>query len=283
MSMSISPETIVEGIPTLASSSEVYARLSEKMSDPNASVTEFGEIIQTDPDLTARLLRLANSSFFGYTTGIKTVGDALLIIGVQQVKDLVISTTVINYFKGVSSDLVNMRSFWQHSLVCGIAARILAMHRRNLNPEQAFASGLMHDMGRLVLLLQEPEKVRDIFNLYEGSPKTLTELELECFGFHHGDVGGALLKSWGLPAPLVYAVRYHHQPTECELFPVDAALIHFGDLLAHSMEYGGSGERKVPSPNMRAWAKLELAPDILKPTMKEVDRQFEEVALMFLD
>lgn len=278
-----SPETLVENIPSLASSSEVYARLNEKMGDPNATVTEFGDILQTDPDLTARLLRLANSSFFGYSTGIKTVGDALLIIGVKQVKDLVMSTTVINFFKGVSSDLVNMRSFWEHSLVCGIAARILATYRRNLNPEQAFAAGLMHDLGRLVLLIQEPERVRDVFNQYEGSPKTLTEIESIVFGYDHSDVGGALLKFWGLPAPLVHAVRYHHQPTECELFPVDAALVHFGDLLAHSMEYGGSGERKVPAPNMRAWAKLELASEVLKPSMKEIDRQFEEVAIMFLN
>lgn len=242
----------------------------------------MGIVIESDPAMTARILRLANSAFFGYSTGIKTVGDALIVIGIQQIRDIVLSTAVVDFFKEIPHEQVDMDSFWLHSLGCGLGARILAGYRRSSNPEQSFAAGLMHDLGRLVIFMQAPEKANDIFVRYAEEDKPLCRIEEEVLGYTHAEVGGVLLAKWNLPAALVDAVRYHIEPSQCGVHPVDAALVHMGDVLAQAMQIGSAGDREVPEIDLDAWKAIGLDEEILKPTIHEIDRQLNDVADTFI-
>lgn len=272
---------LVAELPDLGSCAHIYNELCKSLNDPSAAVGSFGRIIEKDPALMAKLLRLANSAFFGYPSSIQTLDDALIIIGIQQVRDLVAATTVIEYFKDVSPDLVNMNSFWEHSIGCGIAARILAGYRRNWNPEQSFAAGIMHDLGRLILFARLPVEMHEIFALCQNDPRPVYVIEREKLGFDHAEVGATLLECWNFPASLANAVRFHHEPTKSNQDFTDAALVHLGDIIAHAMEFGSSGEKHVPRCDSQVWAKLELDSEILRPSMKEIDRQFGEVVNMF--
>ncbi|MFZ5807078.1 MAG: HDOD domain-containing protein [Verrucomicrobiota bacterium] len=273
---------LISELPELGSCAHIYNELSKSLNDPSAAVGSFGRIIEKDPALMAKLLRLANSAFFGYPSSIKTLDDAMIIIGIQQVRDLVAATTVIEYFKDVSPDLVNMNSFWEHSMACGIAARILAGYRRNWNPEQSFAAGIMHDLGRLVMLIRLPEQMRDILNRCQNDPRPIYNIEREVMGYDHAEVGGVLLECWNFPQSLANAVRYHHEPTRSAQDFTDAALVHLGDIIAHAMEFGSSGEKHVPHCDSQVWAKLEMDTEILRPSMREIDRQFSEIVNMFM-
>lgn len=273
---------LVADLPELGSCAHIYNELCKSLSDPSAAVGSFGRIIEKDPVLMAKLLRLANSAFFGYPSSIQTLDDALIIIGIQQVRDLVAATTVIEYFKDVPSEMVNMNSFWEHSIACGIAARILAGYRRNWNPEQSFAAGIMHDLGRLVLFARLPDKMQEVFNQCQNDNRPVYAIEQEILGYDHAEVGATLLECWNFPESLANTVRYHHLPTQSPQDFTDAALVHLGDIIAHAMEFGSSGEKHVPQCDSKVWEKLELDAEILRPSMKEIDRQIREVVNMFV-
>jgi len=275
-------DTLVDGIPSLGSCAGVLDEIETILANPQCTLTDVGEAIEKDPDLTARLLRLGNSSFFGFPTRIETVSETINLIGIQQVQDLISVSTVVEMFEGVSADLVNMESFWKHSLACGIAARALALARRVPKPEKYFVAGLLHDVGRLVIYLQAPERARQVFAARARHPMLLRDAEVEVFGFDHAEVGGALLKAWNYPANLIQTVRHHHQPLHAGSFQLEASLIHVADYVVNAMQLGSSGERQAPPPHAAAWDRLGLPLDALAEVVDTTDQQLAEVEQAFL-
>lgn len=126
------------------------------LESPQCSLGKIADIIEKDPDLTARLLRFANSAFFGLSMRISTVTEAISLIGVEHVQNLLTVSNVIEQFAEISEEFVSMRSFWEHSLACGIASRLIALEGRLPKPDRFFVAGLLHDIGRLVLFVQLP-------------------------------------------------------------------------------------------------------------------------------
>jgi HD-like signal output (HDOD) protein len=241
-----------------------------------------GEAIEKDPDLTARLLRLANSSFYGYSSRLGTVAEAISLIGIQQVQDLIVASSIIEQFTGVSDEFVSMESFWRHSLACGVGARLLAMEKRLPKADKFFVAGLLHDVGRLVLFSQAPKAAQAVFELYRKERMLLREAEVRVLGFDHQQIAAALLEHWKYPAILVQAVAYHHQPTASELARVEAAVVHLSDYLVNAMQLGSSGERFVPPLNPKAWELLGLQTEVLRSVVTGVDEQIEAVQEIFL-
>jgi HD-like signal output (HDOD) protein len=198
------------------------------------------------------------------------------------VQDLLTASSVIERFSGLSSDFVSVRSFWQHSLATGIAARLIALERRLPKPDRLFVAGLLHDVGRLVLFLQAPQYARKVFELYRNERLLLREAEVRVLGYDHQNIAEALLKNWRYPATLVLAVGHHHQPSLCEGAKVEAAVVHLADHLVNAMRVGSSGEKFIPPLNPQAWALLELPIEALGPVVTGIDEQFEAVQEIFL-
>ncbi len=273
---------LVQGIPKLASYAGVLHELDEVLNNVESTLTDVTIVIEKDPALTARLLKLGNSCFFEFSSRVETVFETLSLIGTQQVRDLIATSAVIKMFDGVSVSQVSMESFWKHSLSCGVAARILAIARRLPKPERYFTAGLLHDIGRLVLFSRLPDKAREIFRLYEGRRMLLTEAEKQVLGFDHTEIGAGLLQAWNYPANLISAVRYHHMAMAPNTFQIEACLIHVADHLINAMQLGGSGEHWVPPLDMRAWDRLSLATDLLESIVKSIDDQILAVEQVFL-
>ena len=157
-------ERLVSAIPSsLGSCGPVLREIEEELRSPQCSLSTVGEAIEKDPDLTSRLLRLGNSPFYGYTSRLTSVAEAISLIGIQRVQDLLMASSIIERFSGVKEEYVNMQSFWRHSLACGIAARVVATELRLPKPDKYFVAGLLHDVGRLVLLGQRPEAAQQVF------------------------------------------------------------------------------------------------------------------------
>lgn len=276
-------DQLIGGVPSsLGSYGPVLNEIEEALQSPQCSLVTMGDAIEKDPDLTARLLRLGNSSFYGFSSRLTTVTEAISLIGIQQVQDLILASSIVERFAGVEAEFVSMESFWRHSLACGIGARLIAMERRLPKADKFFVAGLLHDVGRLALFGQAPALAQEVFRLSQSQHILLREAEVRLLGYDHQQIGEALLRHWQYPPNLVVAVGRHHQPLSSEIARDEASAVHLSDYLVNAMQIGSSGERFVPSLNLKAWETLRFSPDLLAPIMNGIDEQIEAVQEVFL-
>lgn len=275
---------LISGIPSsLGSYAPVLEEIETLLESPECSLVTIGEAIEKEPDLTARLLRLANSSFYGFSSRLSTVTEAISLIGIQQVQDLILASSIIAQFKGVEDEFVSMESFWKHSLACGTCSRLLAMEKRLPKADKFFVAGLLHDMGRLVLFSRAPQQAKEVFELYRNERVLLHEAEKRVLGFDHQEVAAAVMQQWKFPANLVQAVACHHQPEAADTARQEASVVHLADHLVNALQLGSSGERNVPPLSMRAWETLNLPTTVLPSIVAGMDAQLGAVQEVFLN
>ena len=274
---------LVGNLSELPSLPTIYVEIKKEVDNPNSSITRIGEVISHDQGLTARLLRLGNSAFFGFPRRIDTITEAVSVIGLQHVRDLALCTKIIELFEGIPPDLIDTYSFWTHSIGVGISARVLAAYHREPNVERYFVAGLLHDIGRLVMCIQMPDRMRAMISVAQEERQLLYRIERETLGYDHADVGAALLEAWDLPEPLIGGVAWHHRPLLATAFQSEASFVHVADIFSHGMELGNSGEWLVPPLSPDAWQRVNLKPTIFSSAMREIDRQFAEVARILMD
>lgn len=259
----------------IASPPVVYEKLMGVMENPRRGLGEVAKVLQEDPGLTTRLLRIVNSSFYSFPRQIETVEQAVRIVGTSQIRELVLATSVVSLFQGIDAQHVNMESFWEHSLATGVAARVMAGYQRQPNVERFFVFGLLHDIGRLILFSEAANEVREAIERSAELGEPLRASERAVLGCDHAQIGGVLLAQWNFPDSHQEAVTYHHAPELARRFPVEAAIVHVGDILAHALGYGSSGERWVPVVSQTAWRTLGLDPAVLPSLAADIEKQFQ--------
>ncbi len=215
----------------------VFHKLQEALNDPDLSFKEFDAIISGDPSLTARLLKVANSSFFGLDTKVETISHALGIVGVKPLIEMALSTVMVQKLKGISPDMLDIQSFWKHNVACGLAARTIAQGLGKDNLEAFYTAGMLHDIGSLIIYQGSPKKAREILTRCRSEGLLQSDVEEEVFGFSHARVGALIFKEWSLAPSLVEAVLYHHNPSQAENFPLETAVLHVADFLVYQMKY----------------------------------------------
>lgn len=248
----------VEG---LVSPPEVCIRLLDLVDSPKSTAHEIGEVISSDPNLSARLLKLVNSSFYNYSGRIDTLSRAIAIVGTRELYSLAISVSAVRAFSRIPAQLINMDTFWRHSLFCGIIARNLAKRCGILHPERLFVAGLLHDIGELVMFARAPEKSRDLMLMAEGNEHVLAYAERQEFGFTHADLGGLLATLWKLPDTLVEAISCHHKPFDAVCSKQQAGIVKIADILADRSSLGALFESQP-----RQAAPLEIDKNLWRVT-----------------
>ncbi|ROR32061.1 putative nucleotidyltransferase with HDIG domain [Inmirania thermothiophila] len=218
----------------LASPPEVCVRLFELMRSETAGAKEIGEVIALDPNLTARLLELVNSAYFGMARRVDTVSRAVTIVGLRELHQLVLAVQAVSVFSNIPITLVDMRTFWRHSVATALLAKELARRAGVLHPERLFVAGLLHDLGSLVLYRERPEVMRELLIAADGDEAVMERLEEERLGFGHAELGGALLACWNLPPELCRAVTHHHRPLEAPGPGLEPAIVHLADGYANT-------------------------------------------------
>jgi len=228
-----------ESVLTLPTLPESVSRLLGMVDDPATSARALAHAISSDQVLTARVLKLANSSYYGFQQRVGTVSLALVVLGFQSVKDLALTTSVMKTFGNASKDSrFDMKTFWEHSLAVAVASRHLSRVLRVGSAGEAFTAGILHDIGQVVLHEYHPDAFQESLRLVREEGKLLHEAEIEVLGAGHPQVGGWLCRRWNLPDKICQAVSLHHGP-----FPGgDAtglpALVALADHLAVSSKSG---------------------------------------------
>jgi HD-like signal output (HDOD) protein len=269
-------------IPSLP---EIFYQFKQAIDDQESSFDQIGEIVGNDPSLTVRILRIVNSAFFGFPQKVETISHAISIIGREQLKDLVLSTVVMEQFKNIPPSSLNMESFWKHSIACGLSARNLAFLNGETNSERFFVAGILHDIGRLVICLKLPFKVLEISLRMKSKGETLHKAEFEAMGFNHADVGGELMRTWNLPRTLEETIRFHHNPSEANEFSLEASTIHVAEIIANTLDLGIQYEEETINPTIDEFAaeRLQVPKDSLFPNIKkQVEKEFDQAVQIFL-
>lgn len=274
-----SPGELLDGDPSLASFSDVYFRLKEALDDPGASAGHLAGIIGRDPSLAARLLRLANSPLYGLPRPIDSLARGVMRIGAGELAELALGVAVVERFKDLPAGCMTMRQAWEHAVGCGVLARVLAVHIGGLPQERLFVAGLLHDLGRLVMLRRVPRHMARAMALARDEGLALYAAEREVLGYDHAAVGATLLARWRLPPVLAEAVRDHHGAGEMSL---DAALVHVADVIAVAAGFGSNGSPLVPPLDGRAFAALGLPPSVLAVALSQARRQVGDIVSTLL-
>jgi HD-like signal output (HDOD) protein len=229
---------LLDDVEGLVSPPGVCLRLFELIHAPTTGAKDIAAVVGADPNLTARLLRIANSSFYNFSRKIDTISRAVSVIGTTELYQLVLSVSAVKTFNNIPNELVGMDTFWRHSVYTALLSRALAVRANVLHPERLFVSGLMHDIGSLVLYHQRPDAMRDILLVAEGDEEVLYQAELDHFRFSHASIAAYLMDQWQLPEELLEAVSWHHQPERAENASIEAHILYLANHLVNESEQG---------------------------------------------
>jgi len=255
-----SPETIVEHETGLASFPDIFFRIKEVLEDEAASADRIAKVVSTDVGLSAKLLKLVNSPLYGFPQTIDSVSRAVTLVGGKELSTLALGISAINYFKDIPPELVDMRSFWRHSITCGIFASMLAATQSGLSPERFFIGGLLHDVGRLILFKKLPYASTEAMLFARENCLPLVEAEQTVMGFCHTDISTPLLEAWKFPESLAVMINHHHTPMEFPN-PLEPAIVHVADNLTNAVEIAQGGMYVMPGLDEQAWELLGIAPE----------------------
>ncbi len=235
-----------EEIPPLP---EAALQVQALIDDPNITARELATVISSDSTLTARLLKHANSSFYGFPKAIGTVPLAVVVLGFDAVREIVVGTSVTDVaFKAFEQSLIESRKFWSHSLAVGVGARIIAQRWRTGLPGEAFVAGLLHDIGRLLLASKYPDQYAKVVHAAKFEEQYTHEAERIQFDTDHAEVIGWLMERWQFPEQIRLAASGHHDKVE-EFEESLKQTVILANWLAHRSGYNhGVDGTKPPTP-----------------------------------
>ncbi|MDY6792466.1 MAG: HDOD domain-containing protein [Thermodesulfobacteriota bacterium] len=254
--------------------------LNEIIANPLASADDIARVVSKSPSLTAILLKIVNSPVYAFPTRVDTISRAVTLIGTQEISGLALGISVISIFKDIPQDMIDMHLFLKHSLICAIISRVLCAYKNITQTEQLFVSGLLHDIGRLVLYKYYPEPFKQILFRAESSKELLHTQEKKGLGCKHTDIGKDLLKKWKIPLSIGNNVFYHHNPSGANN-QAHATIVHLADIIAHSLEIGTSGERFVPNFDHQAFGRLGISPSCFDSVIRLATHQFNAIESFF--
>jgi len=273
----LNPQTLIQDSLEIFSLPDVYFQISEMISDPRYTASDMGKVIAKDPGLSVRLLKIVNSSFYGFQAKVDTISRAITIVGIDDLKDLVFATSVIDKFNQIPAELVDMTDFWLRSVQCGLIAKLLAKESSVLHCERLFLTGLLHDIGSLVMYFKIPDKSQEVLLAADYDRRLIGGLEQEILGFTHADVGAELIKSWGLPESLYEAIGSYLNPEVSLVYKLDTYLLSLASRLTGLSQRNTTIEEVLNSFSEEALSIMRLDAKMVAKVMNKSDVEFSQV------
>ncbi len=271
-------DDLISQVDDLVSLPEVFVRINSMIESGNSSAADIAQVVSQDPGLTLRVLRLANSPFYGLSKEVDSVGKAVTIIGMQRLRDLVLATAAVESFEGIPNDLVTMDDFWMHSIYCGLAAKHLGQIAKVPQADTLFVPGLLHDIGQLVLFRQLPEPSLKVLMtcLDAVDEPPISSVERAVLGFDHTMLGGRLAEHWHLPSMFVETIRWHHEPVGATEFIKEVNIIHIANSVAVLAELGTDDIEKTDAPDIEAaaWEAVGLTDEVIPAVVEACSEEF---------
>ncbi len=268
----------VHELPTLPT---IVHELGRVINNPMSSTRAVEELMEQDQVMTTKVLKLVNSAYYAIPGGVSSLDRAIAFLGFDTVNQLVLTTSVIGTLKAKSGTFP-VGEFWAHSLGVGIAAETIAKLIHYPAPADAFVAGLVHDLGKVILLSLEPELFLQVVQLSKDSKSSFLEAENQLEIANHLQTGQALSEKWNLPLYLQQTIKYHHTFDVAKRVAVTADrnslidLICLANLLVHALKFGNSGHEKVISAPRELFQRLSLDPAVdLKRVLLEIKASLE--------
>ena len=224
-------QKLVGEVSELVSMPEIYLKIRELMGDPESRLNDFALVVNTDPGLTASVLKIVNSAFYGLSRKIESINRALNLLGIGQLHDLVLSLSTINNLE-IPNEIEALSLFWRRSIFCGVLSKLIAKKLHLQNAESLFIVGLLHEIGRLVLFLKYPKEASLAVFQAEKENLSLTTVEKTMFGTDYGKIGQALMEEWNLPLKFQNITKYHTEPDNATEYRLETAILHIAHQVA---------------------------------------------------
>lgn len=264
-------EEIVGKVDELPALPYVTYRVLQLTSDPKTTIPELSAAIAADQVLTAKALRMANSVFYGYARRISSIDDALIILGFNTVRDLVLAASVYNVLdRELPGYFLSKGDLWRHSITTALLSRLLARKLEVPLAEEAFTAGLLHDIGKIILNNYMTDKFTKVIDWVEKENVPFMEAENTILGFDHAIVGARVAAKWNLPDQLVEAIANHHHPGKALTNPKLCSIVHVADAASMSMGIGLGGDGMLYPFDGFAVSELNLTTEIIDDSISHM-------------
>ena len=246
----------IDDLPTIPA---VATQVLSLLDNPDVDVDEVADLMLTDQVMTARVMKMVNSPIYRPTQEITSLKRALVYLGLRHIKEVALTSSFINAFED-KGGVLEVAPFWEHSFGVGMVAKIIAEKIRYNDLEKAYISGIIHDIGEVVLSYYRAEEFSRVLESISSRPITLVDAEFEAFGTTHSEIGFCIAEKWNFPEAYGEVILYHHSPREAVQDPVLCAIVNLSDLFCtvRDLNYGG-----------RSWVSFNLAEEVAWQILKE--------------
>ncbi len=276
----VTPEQLAAGVQDLPSLPAVVMELLGSIEQDDVDISVLAKKVSYDQALTAKTLRLANSSSFGLQVKVTTIQQAITFLGFQSTRNLITAAALTGCFPNGRCPGFDDRGFWRHSIATAACARALA-RRMRFNQDFAFTAGLLHDIGRLVLVTACPDAYADVQAWRARHGAEWRDAEREVLGLDHVDAGVALAEHWNFSDTMRQAIAFHHAPATPGAGFL-AAIVHVADAIVHALDIGGDEHDVVPRVSGVAWDAMRLSEEAYLHLFRETEAQFEEMSAVLM-
>lgn len=270
----------IERLGTLGTLPAVAEKINETVAQESCTPALLASIIEKDAALTAKVLKLANSSFYGLSRRVDTIPRAITVLGFNMVRDTALTVSVYRLFAGRSTDGYDVEGLWLHSLACAVAARCLAAPLGAGAAQQAFLGGVLHDIGTLLMIRIFPEQMQAVC----GSKRTaeyLLAMERDTIGTTHPEIGALAAESWHFPSSLVELIRFHHRPLAARNASCSVAAVYAGNEIVKAMNLGRAASFYVSTVDPQVWQMLNIRAADMPQLIRAIARDFETARELF--
>jgi putative nucleotidyltransferase with HDIG domain len=270
----VNADTIIARMNSLPTLPDVVVQLNCLMKNSSSSLDDVVGLVEKDAALSTKVLRLANSSYYGLSSKVGSVSRAIIVLGFNTLCNAVAAVGISDMFAGSKTE-IDLAGMWIHTLGCAVASKVLIQKKNYMDADKAFICGILHDIGKVAIANAQPEEQEKILLLLNDPGKTLLDAEKEVLGTDHTEIGHALAQKWHFPNYIADAIRYHHCPASAKTAPDVAAAVHLGNAIAKALALGKSTEPRVTSIDPFAWKQLDIAGADIKHIVFTVQDEFD--------
>jgi HD-like signal output (HDOD) protein len=273
----------IEQITNLPTLPEIVVHILRIVNDPETSAKEIGRAVSQDPPLSAKLLRLANSAFYGMPRSITSIQNAVVLLGTKVIRTIVLSLTVFDMFPGDNhSSLFNRTAFWRHSTSCAFLCRFLSEAMEGVFPfysEESFCGGLLHDLGKVVMEQYLHEDFHHALRHAKDKKIPLFDAEMEILGYAHTDVAEWLTSNWELPDSIQLPMVFHHTPSRAPQCKNLVTLCHFADHLCYKLKLSIDVDFAGPALDAESLKALSLSEEQVEKVTARLATELDKINL----